>query len=88
MHEHSGKNPRTGKMMSGPSHSSILDQSINCNTKIDISRFKILNQISCKFSLRILGSFYINKEKPKLNDIYLLLDNFFIFVLCIDIYPV
>ena len=70
MHEHSGKSPRTGKMISCPSHSSILDHSIICNTKIDISRFKILDQISCKFSLRILESLYINKEKPKLNDMH------------------
>ena len=67
VHEHSGKSPRTGKMISCPSHSSILDHSIICNTKIDISKFKILEQISCKFSLRILESLYINKEKSKLN---------------------
>ena len=70
VHEHSGRSPRTGKLISCPSNSSILDHSIICNTKVDISKFKILNQISCKFSLRILESMYIHKEKPELNDMF------------------
>ena len=36
----------------------------------DKRRFKVLDQINCKFSLRILESLYINKEKPKLNDMH------------------
>ena len=67
MHEHSGKSSRTGKMISCPSHSSILDHSIICKTKIEFSIFKILDQVSCKFSWRILESLF-NKEKPNLNE--------------------
>ena len=30
----------------------------------------MLDQIICKFSLHILESLYIDKEKPKLNDMH------------------
>ena len=57
-------------MISRPSHSPMLDHSIVCNTKIDISKLKILDQIRCKFSFHILESLYIHKEKPKLHNMH------------------
>ena len=65
--EHQGKSFRTGIDLSKP-NSPIFDHKFECNTKVDISEFKILDHASSIYKLRILESLYIHKEKPKLND--------------------
>ena len=73
------------------SHSSTIYLSLICNTKIDISEIKILDQTNFKFSLRILEPLYIHEEKPNLNDMHsvtplLVVRSFLFFVSCI-VYP-
>ena len=62
--EHQGKSFRTGIDLCKRANSPIFDHKFNCNTKVDLSEFKILDHASSDFKLRILESLYIHKEKP------------------------
>ena len=66
--EHIGRSYRTERILASPSHSAIRDHSFSCDSKVDISNFKILSSLSNSFDLRIMESLYIFKKQPVLND--------------------
>ena len=66
--EHLGKSYRTGNILTAPTHSSIRDHTFSCDSKADISNFKIISSTSNILDLRILESLHIIKIQPDLND--------------------
>ena len=66
--EHLGRSYRTNRFITTPSHSSIREHSFECDARVSIDDFKILDSNSNPNDLRILESLYILKLKPNLND--------------------
>ena len=67
--EHIGQSSRTGRPISNPSHSEIRDHSEICKFNLNPSHFNIVDSCSDNFSLRVLESLYIRKNKPVLNSL-------------------
>ena len=68
MAEHVGRSYRTKRMLGTPPQSSIREHAFLCDSRIDISIFKIVSTASNVLDLRILESLHISKNQPILND--------------------
>ena len=66
--EHANRSPRTGRLLTTPTNSSIFDHSIDCGCSVSLDSFKILRSCNNVFDLRILESLYIRNLSPNLND--------------------
>ena len=66
--EHDGRSFRTGSILSVPPHSMVRPHSESCGALATLDDFHIIGSTSSAIDLRILGSLYIFKLKPVLND--------------------
>ena len=68
--EHAGVSFRTGQHLSHPPHSSIRDHALDCNSfqHIRVDNFNIIGTSRNSTELPILGSIFIHKTKPPLNN--------------------
>lgn len=66
--EHAGRSYRTGHLLASPSHSSIRDHALSCDSPIRLDNFSILGRCNNVLDLRILESLYIFKCRPTLNN--------------------
>ena len=65
--QHAGISDRTGRDLTVKVQSSIREHTLSCQSRLDISNFKILDYCSNKRDLRILESIHIRGLKPQLN---------------------
>ena len=65
--QHAGESERTGRDLSVKLQSPIREHSHDCQTRLDINHFKIIDTCPNQNDLRILESIYIKRYKPQLN---------------------
>ena len=66
--EHAGRSHRTDHLLASPSHSSIRENALSCDSPIRQDNFCILGRCNNALDLRILESLYIFKCRPTLNN--------------------
>ena len=66
-HQHLGTSHRTGKSLTTPMQSLPRQHAISAGHPIQLSNFKIIDQISNTPDLQLLEQIYIHKLKPSIN---------------------
>ena len=62
--EHRGVSPRTRKLSSKPPLASFRNYSVNSSCDIDLNSVQVVSSDKSVFSLKILESIYIHKNRP------------------------
>lgn len=67
-HEHMGTSALSGKQLSNPMQTTVLDHSRKCQTKASMQDFKVIGRDNnSEYCLRVKESLLIHRYRPKLN---------------------